>query len=193
VGLWLVGCGGVSITPDRINAIRAVSVAPEVMVASAAMYHGPEGAWGTALGGAIGALIAQGAVDAPTQIRSYLAQENIDVGAIVRTQFLKALQADPRFGAKLSGGADARFELEVFLYGLVSSGPFSAQFRPWLGVQAKLVEPSGNVLWQDRDHVFLNDEVPLAPYRAYFENPATFRTGFAVAADVIIRTLLKRM
>lgn len=193
VALGLVGCGGVTITPERVNAITAVRVAPDVKVPTTAMYHGPEGAWGVAVGGILGALIAQGAADAPTQIKTYLAQENIDLGAIVRTQFLKGLQADPRFGAKLSDRADAKFELEVFLYGLVSNGPFSAQFRPWLGIQARLVEASGHIVWQDKDHVFLNDEVPLAPYRAYFDSPATFRVGFAAAADVIIRTLLKRM
>jgi hypothetical protein len=189
----VAGCGSVSITPQRIDSIRSVSVAPEVKLPAAASYHGPEGAWGAALGGAVGALIAQGAVKAPAQITAYLSQENIDVGAIVRTQFLKGLQADPRFGSKLGESGDAHFELEVFLYGLVSNGPFSGQFRPWLGIQAKLVEPSGKTIWHDKDHVFLNDAFPLAPYRAYFDDPATFRVGFAAAADAVTQMLLKKM
>jgi hypothetical protein len=191
--LGLIGCGGVSIAPDRIASMKSVSVAPAVKVPTEALYHGPEQAWGGAVGGVVGALIAQGAVKAPAQIKTYLANENIDVGAIVRTQFLKALHADSRFADKLRDSGDDRFELEVYLYGLVSNGPFSAQYRPWLGVQARLVDSSGKILWQDRDHVFLNEAVPLAPYLAYFERPETFRVGFAAAAETIIAMLLKRM
>jgi hypothetical protein len=115
------------------------------------------------------------------------------VGEIVRTQFLKGLQADPRFAGKLGDSGDAQFELHVSLYGLVSNGPFSAQYRPWLGVVAKLVEPSGKVIWQDSDSVTFNDAVPLAPYKAYFEDPTTFRVGFAAAADAVTQMLLKKM
>lgn len=189
----LSGCGSVSITPERLATVKNVTVASGVKMPPQAMYHGPQTAWGPAVGGALGAFIAHGVREAPHQITTYLAKEQIDVGAIARGQFVKGLQADPRFASRLTDEADARFELEVYLYGLASNGPFSRQFRPWLGMQVRLIDASGEVLWQDRDHVFLNNAVPLAPYEAYFEDPATFRAGFAAAADVITQTLLKRM
>lgn len=191
--MLLGGCGGVSITPDRLATLKTVMVARTVNVTPEVMYHGPEQAWGPAVGGALGFLISQGAVGAREQITRYLGREQIDVGEIARAQFVKGLQADPRFAARLADEAETRFELEVYIKGLASSGPFSTQYRPWLGIQAKLIDASGAVLWQDRDHVFVNDAVPLAPYKAYFETPTTFRTGFAAAADVITQSFLKRM
>jgi hypothetical protein len=189
-----VGCGTVSITPDRLAAIKSVSVARTVTVPEQPHYHGPVAAWGQyAEGSTLYALFSRGALEARDQIKAYVAQEQIDVGAIARAEFLNGLRRDPRFASRIVDDADTRFELEVFIYGLASNGPFSTQFRTWLGLQARLVEPSGQILWQQRDAVFLNDAVPLAPYPAYFEDPATFRTGFAAAATVITQTLLKRM
>lgn len=183
--IGVAGCGTVSITPDRIDSIKSVSVAPEVKVAPKAFYFGPEQAWAAALGPGAAVAVALSS-DAPGQIKAYLFRENIDVGAIVRTQFVKGLQGDPRFASKLGESGEARFELEVYLYGLITDSLFSSSFKPWLGIQARLIDSSGKIIWQDRDYVtHHNDAAPAVPYATYFDNPATFRAGFAAVADAI--------
>ncbi len=192
--LFTAGCGGVPIKPDAIASLKSVSVSPNVVIAPKAAYNGPEQAWGAALGGLIGGLIAQGAVTAPDQIAAYLQQNNVNVGDIARQEFIKALQADPRFGPKLADNGECHFELEVYLWGLDQHGSFSLEYLAWLGVRAKLVDASGQVLWQDKDYVTRWTEgIPAATYDAYFIDPATFRDGFTTSARIIAAGLLRKI
>jgi hypothetical protein len=210
----VASCGRVPIRPDAIASINSVSVSPTVGISRTVAYDGPEEALAQVLGGTLGSGIASAAVNAPAvggvlgvligqgfvtpreQIKAYLAKENLDVAQIARNEFIKGLQADPRFETKLAEQGNAHFELEVYRYGLSQRrNPFSPEYKAWLGIRVKLIDSSGVVLWQDRASVSRgrDDAVPAAPYAAYFEDPATFRNGFTTAARFLTQRMLREM
>ena len=191
------GCASVSIAPEQVSAIRSTSVSPQVKMAASPAYYGPED--GLASSGLIGAAIASAIIvldnkKPPLQIKAYLAAENIDVGEIVRTQFEKGLASDPRFSSKVREHGETTFELEVQVYGLVSNGPFSSEFKPWLSVRATLVDASGNMMWQATDFAYSwTETVPPKPYSTYFEDPEHFRSAFTAAGEAVTRGLLGKL
>jgi hypothetical protein len=63
---------------DLASSVEAVITIITNADAIEAMYHGPATAWGPAVGGALGALIAHGTRDAPLQIATYVAREQIE-------------------------------------------------------------------------------------------------------------------
>lgn len=192
--LFLTGCANVSISPNKLTSLPSVSISPSVKLADHISYTGPEQAWGVALGGVVGGLVAQRAETIPNQIKEYLKNNDINVAQITRTEFIKGLQNDPRFSGKISDNSANHFELEVYLYGLAQNGGFSSEYKVWMGIRAQLVDASGNVIWEDKDFVTPhNNSVPAAPYKAFFEDPNTFRTGFIAAADAVTQMLLNDM
>ncbi|TJY58838.1 hypothetical protein E4T66_14650 [Sinimarinibacterium sp. CAU 1509] len=192
--LAVTGCAGTSVKPETIHQLTSVSVSHSVELSPEVSYHGPEQSLGAALGGILGALIAQGATSSPDQIKTYLAEQHIDVGEIVRQAFVEGLQHDSRFANKIKESAENHFELEVPLYGLAQNGGFSSEYKAWLGFRARLIDPSGNVIWEKYDFVtHFNDAVPAAKYAAYFESPEQFRIGFKAAAAEITKMLLQKM
>jgi hypothetical protein len=197
VALGLAGCAErVAVTPGRLATLSHVSVTHAAQVAPKADYHGPENAWGAAVGGVFGALLVRGALTIPERIPAYLAQERIDVGQIARDRFSKALDADPRFAGKVvEDGGDAHFDLKVSLYGLRQDGPgFSKDYRNSMAIEARLLDNSGAVLWAYYSLVITsNDALPLATFDEYFTNPDAFRNGLGAAADLASRKLLAKM
>jgi len=200
-----------------MGSIKSVSVSERVAISREVSYEGPEEftanvlgaalgqhfgsaavknapATGTVLGVSLGVLVARGFVTPRAQIKAYLAEENIDVAQIARIEFLNGLRADPRFATRLSEKGDAHFELEVYRYGLSQRSTFSSEYGVWLGIRAKLINPSGTVIWQDRTSVSGRDDAaPAVPYPAYFDDPATFRDSLATAARFLTQKMLRKM
>jgi hypothetical protein len=190
----LYGCQSQSISPDKLRSAQSVSVSPNVKVASTASYLGRAQLWGGVLGSAVGAIAGQAAnKDVPDQIKLYLTQQNIDPGQIVRAEFQKGLRADPRFANRVVDVGSAHFELNVFIYGLTESGPFSSGYKPWLSVQATLIDASGKTVWQGKNWVGAHSDIAEVPFDQYFADPATFRNALTIAADEVTRSLLKDM
>jgi hypothetical protein len=76
--------------------------------------------------------------------------EEFHIGAAVRAEFIAAIQKSGKFSVKPAGPADAELQLKVNGYGFYQTGVFARRVRPVLGVEAKLIRPNGQVVWQHR-------------------------------------------
>ncbi len=126
----------------------------------------------------------------PDRIKSYLEQQHIDVRQIVRTEFRSGLNADPRFANRVVDNGAAHFELNVYIYGLFEAGIFHSGYKIWLGIQSTLVDSSGNTLWQDKNWVGLDSDIPAHDFEDYFSDPAIFTETLKTGSDEITQRLL---
>lgn len=197
----LAACGTITMDAAKRNSIQQVSVSKIVAVSPEIYFHGRAQSWyegtGIGLGGAIGAAVS--ATAPPTvmekeQIRAFLSQQQIDVGEIVRTAFVKGLTSDPKWSPRLRDESETHFDLKVDMYGLANKNPMSSDYKPVLSVTASLVDKDGNVLWRERDFVAnLSSATPGASYTDFLNDPKWFRDGFSVAANEITRSLLGKL
>lgn len=143
-----------------------------------------------ALGGAVGGLIASQAwKDEPDRIAAYVRQENIDIGAIVRSEFERQASR-PDLAAAVKAAGRARFRITV-KYG-ISSSPFS-EYKPYLNIHAQLVDAQGNVKWKDGDYMGGRGMAKAIPYPDFFKSAQVFRSEFEVAAREVTTLVLKSL
>ncbi len=193
-GAGLCGCGGQAIAPDRLATIPTFSVDKEVPLPAAPGYYGKAQMWGSAIGGAVGGAVMEGGNnDVPGRIKSYLEQEHVDVQQIVRSEFQQRLSTDPRFVNRVVDNGAAHFKLNVFVYGLFEAGIFHSGYKIWLGIQATLVDSSGNTLWQDKNWVGLDSDIPAHAFDDYFSDPSVFAGTLKTGADEITERLLNSL
>lgn len=193
----LSGCAAgrsVTLTPLEKQQLATVRVDERVQLPKEVAYYGPEQTAGFLFGGLVGELIAASMVTAPKVIAQYLSTNDINVGTIVREEFVRQLSYRPDYQGRLSNDAAARFELEVKIYGIAQKHGLSSEYKPLLGVNAKLVSADGKTMWEQYEFVTnLNSSTPGSPYDAYFQSPEAFRTAYAEAARLIVRDLLKTL
>jgi hypothetical protein len=190
----LAGCASTARLRETIQSSTFVSVDHAVAIPSTVVFNGPGVFWAGVLGGALGRAIERRQSSVPEQIKAYLQKENINVQEILRETFLRALNNDPRFSGRIAENSSVRFELEIYMYGLEQDDiMYSPNYRPILGVRAKLVNADGDVLWRDREWVNVGrpENIPAVPFNAYFDTPDTFRTSFSAASDAIVRAMMK--
>jgi hypothetical protein len=132
---------------DASHPIRSITVAREVEIPNKMIFVGFSESMTQAfagMGGAIGGAIA----GATTSFRP--GSDEYHIGEVVRAEFINAIQQSGKFTVKPSGSADAHLQLKVTAYGFYSAGIFARRVRPIIGVEAKLTQPDGRVVWQHR-------------------------------------------
>ena len=184
---------------NKVN-IPDFSINKNVVIVNPPSYYGNEQGISTAVGGAIGGAV--GAVagsliikneDEPSKIKNYLSNQKIDIGTVVSSEFERQLLETPRFSGKLKEGAKTQFQLEVKRYGLIVK-PYSFEYKPSLGINAKLIDESGTVIWEDSEFISgLNGNTPSYIYDDYFKSPEAFKTAFTIAAKEVVRLLIEEM
>lgn len=196
LGLMLsTGCAStVTLTKPVRESIRSVSVNPDVKVTDDVFYRGPGQSVGM-LFGLIGALVAEAAAQGPKgQIKAVMTEAQINLGQIVREQFVTELVATNIFPSLVPEGGDGEVRLEVLLFGLAQTHDFSSQLVPWLGVLGSLVRADGSVLWQKQVLVTsLNKQTPAHTLEEYLQNPQLLREAITVAAQIVSDELMKHM
>jgi len=168
-----------------------IAISPSVKLAGTPYYHGPEHTWGAVLGGAVGAVVASSMVSEPTKIKNYLETEKIDVGAIVIEEFKRQINEHADFSSKIRDDGKYRLELEIPIYGLVQKHGFSSEYKPMLGLKARMKDTEGKVIWEYYDYVTGGNGDTLGfAYDNYFQNPETFRAAYTSAAKVVVSFVL---
>ena len=189
--VFLHGCLSVSLDPKSLDSIQSISVDQEVKVSDSVTYSTSANRMVGVVAGPIvgvGVLLAS---PGPAQIKAYLEKENINIREIVRTEFVSALQKDPRFNKKLSESGQAHFVLEIIRYGLINK-PNSSELQPLVHIRATLLNSRGEVLWKNHDWTNRNNEIPALPYEAYFETPDIFRSSFKSASADVVQMILSK-
>lgn len=136
--LLLIGCGpSKTVKP---NAVGAVSVDPHVQVTT-----NPELLSGVA---PLLTPYSESEKEKHRQYKRQLEEGKIDVGAIVRKEFLAALSQHPAYGPKLKVNGPYKFVVSVPYHALVQQTTFSDKYAANVGIEVVLLAPDGTVLFK---------------------------------------------
>jgi hypothetical protein len=152
--VWvLTGCGTtvhIPLDSEKFEHLQDISVVDSVIMPEKAYYYGPSNGVGAALGGYIGALIAESGSTAPEQIEEALKTNNIDVGDMLLEEFKLQLSQHQKMQNKnfVGNSGNAKFNLVIEKYGLEQDGPFSSKYRPIMTVSATLINEQDETIWK---------------------------------------------
>jgi hypothetical protein len=177
---------------DRV-ALSTIEVSPEVKVAPDAYYFGPN-AMPDFLFGAVGGAIAAGSNKSPAdELKTFATDNNISVAEIVRTEFIKQLEAKRKFRL-VDSNADAVVRLDVSQYGISIPNGFSSRFVPVLAVRSQLVKGSGQVIWASSGRIHpLSEVIEPVTAEAIKANPQVLRDMWSAAARGAVEKMLSRI
>jgi len=133
---------------DAAHPIRTITVAREVPIPKEMIFVGFSEMMGMGLAGGVAGPVGAGFAAAETFSRPGSAEFHI--GEAVRAEFIAAIQRSGKFTVKLIGPADAELQLKVTGYGFYQTGVFARRVRPVIGIEAKMIRPNGQVVWQHR-------------------------------------------
>lgn len=186
------------ITPEQQAAIHRVSVAQSVPVPETPMVFGPAINAGGFFVSPLAALGADSKDNPDSQaLLKHFADHQIDLGAIVRQEFVAGLVQIRAFPAIDVAPADAVFEVTVETYGLGPAGftpmsPINHPLNPNLRLAAKLTSTSGEVLWQSTAFMSsMSDRIEAHMLDEILANPERTREAFRKAAEIVCGDLLK--
>lgn len=126
------------------------------------------------------------------KLDTYQKEHNIDIKAIVSTEFTQRIQQLDRFNNKINENAKAQFKIAILKYGLDELFETPGLFSPILWVEATLTDENGNLLWQQTESVD-DSVVPNFNYADYYAQPENFITAWQAAAKVVVDKLILEM
>ena len=189
----LIGCGGnAALRKSGLATIKSVSICENVTKPGSLIYSGRKQAFLAVcgcLGGLAGGLAAE---KTASKIKTVMEQEKIDVGEIVREQFVNELKNSNLFASIVSENSDAEFKLSIRTFGFIVPQGFSSKLKPILGVEGKLVKSDGSVLWEKYEFISnLSKKTPSYSLENYFDNPELIREVFTIASQSIVADLIE--
>ena len=141
-------------------------------------------------------LIAEAEVARKGGIDKYMKNNQIDIGDIVLQGFEKQVRQHPKFVDKEFtsdvNNVDAKFAVEVRMFGLYQNDGLSDRYRPVLGVWARLVSREGKKLWERYDSVlYPSGGIPTHTLDEYFGDPRNMREAFQKISERVISGLME--
>lgn len=169
----LSACVSASISPDERSALKRVSIAPVVLPEKPVVFKASSGA-AFVIGGPLGVAIANGTSDLPTAYKQLLADNRIDVAAIIRGELKTQLQAKGIEVVDDESKADAVLSVQMLQYGLTGD-VFSGKRFPQYWANFRLTKRSGDVIWKNMGAAHGSQEVikqvEARPIPDYFNDP----------------------
>lgn len=195
--LILGGCVSQPLTPEHRAQIKTVKVLPVKWESQKMVYMGREQAWGAAVGAGLGAGVGMAAgaskvgtaalsgagfaagmkagqfaeLPTPTAILALINAEQIDVGVLLKQNFIDALGKTSSL--KVVGDdepADAQIQLTVAEWGFRLTQGFSSVVYPTLTVVARM-DRGSEMLWQTVETI-----TAFNGQNVYGYTPETYRT-----------------
>lgn len=197
--LFLTACASTTkLVSEHESAIRNVSFERNVKIPEKAYYHGPAQTAGAVLFGPLGALVAHATMTNDKLIMDYMKTHEIDIGAIVLEEFERQVKAHPKFLNKQFSSNpdyfDAKFIVEVKMYGLTQKHGYSSEYRPVLGVAARLVSAKDEKLWERYDYITaMNDTAPSYPFDQYFQDPKIMDEAYRAVSKHVVSLLMENL
>lgn len=186
--ILLHGCVSVSLPKDKRKNITSVKIEPVIVVSNAVYYNGWESGFSIATNLPI---YNTQEYSNKLKVQNYI-DKNIKLDKIVYTQFRNVLLTKQDFKDKISDESNFKFQLIVTSYGLNVVGITNFNLKPFLIVDARLVDQDNKIMWRRFDYVAnLNKKTPDYPLEQFFESPDKFNNSFSVAADELSKILLK--
>ena len=180
---------------DR-KTIRSVSVAKSIAMPANPTVMGRATQTGGFWGGPLVMAVMMNTENPDVvQFKRHVELNRIDIGEIVRQEFIAQLKATNAFPAVVDEGGNAAFDLVIEQYGLgqgFSMSPTNAPLRPTLRMIAKLSTPDGKVVWQNAHTLTaLSSEIPSYVVDEYYKTPGKFEEAFKKAGEIVAKELLK--
>ncbi|MCU7845815.1 MAG: hypothetical protein KZQ93_18440 [Candidatus Thiodiazotropha sp. (ex Monitilora ramsayi)] len=133
--LAIVGCQSnqAKMDPAVRMSVKTVAIVASDQLPEEIFYMGSEHAFSVALGGVVGALIAQGASTTGEKIDMHLKQ-NVDMPSIYRSQFIEVFNKNNPHNMRIvtEEEADAVITLVITRYGFGKANAFASNLRPLL-------------------------------------------------------------
>jgi hypothetical protein len=193
----LVACGMANnLTSDVYEGIKTVNINKTVISAKIPRIYGAGENAAIALGGVLGGLAASDSNMSKGQmLAKVLEKNNIDLRSKVYTGFNRKLKQNAMFSGKLvDAAADATFDLEITLYGLYASGPFSSKMEPEVQIRATLRRADGQKVWTNFGYVtamnFSGHEYTM---EEYLKDPAKLDRAYDAAIDKALTNLMESL
>ncbi|BES70023.1 hypothetical protein RE428_10410 [Marinobacter nanhaiticus D15-8W] len=149
--LFLAGCASQQrISGEALSGVEGVYLITE-HTSPKIGYTGPSLAWGAAIGGAIGGLLAsQDDASELEIIEAFLEQQEIDLTGQANRELAAGLRAQtPRFEIVESyQDSDARFFLDSLKLSFVSSNPLTTSVMPTVEIKGSFLRNDGASVWE---------------------------------------------
>jgi hypothetical protein len=187
-----------TMSPEQQAAIRRVSIASSVTLPENPRVFGPSANAGGLFFGPL-ALAAAASSDNPDSqaLKKLFADKKIDLGMIVREEFIARLAQVRAFPSVDVANGDARFELSVENYGLGAAGftplsPINNPLIPTLRLAAKLTTGNGEVVWQNAAYLAgMDDRIEGHLFAEILADADRTREAFRKAAEIVAKDLLR--
>lgn len=173
VAALLSACVSSGISPNERSALKRVSVAPIVLPEKPVVFSSGTGT-AFAIAGPLGIALTSGMSDLPTAYKQLLAQNRIDVAAIIRAELKTQLQAKGTEVVDSESQADAVLSVQMLQYGLTGD-VFSGKRFPQYWANFRLTKRNGDVIWKNMGAAHGSQEVikqvEARPIPDYFNDP----------------------
>ena len=198
--LAVLAVGGCQSNPPKMDPAIRASITKVAIVASGQLpdemfYLGSEHAFSAALGGVVGALVAQGASTTGEKIDLQL-KKHVDMPSIYRAEFIEAFTRNNPHGMEVvePNDADAVIVLVITRYGFGKANAFASTLRPLVIGGMKLQTRSGESVWQDGASVTpLDSDIYGTDIESYFSDPSNFHKALSSAFKSIAEQLVGHM
>lgn len=188
----LAGCGSTQKMSDADRqAVKSISVNPEVFVVEEMFYMGPSSGIGFMFGAIGGAITAAANMGPAEEIAQYARANNVMIDNIVKSEFEKQIQGRRLF--VLNGQrVDAQLNIKIEQYGIAITHGFSSVLSPVLRASAQLVDRHGKVLWENYDYVTaMADGTPEFTIDELKSDPEKLAVSWEKAAEIVVGNILK--
>jgi hypothetical protein len=191
------GCASTrSITAENKQKIRSVKVNQSVNKTPDMFYLGPKMAVSAGFLGVLGVLAANNPNKSEADLLLGFAEENsIYIDKIVYEEVSKAARQVGKFEIIESASHDvATLNIGIYLYGFSVPHGFSSELVPILAIECNLVDPSGQVVWLDREQVLsLGNPSNSFSLKDIEDNPKLIDAMWRVSAKTISEKLFNDM
>jgi len=187
-----------TLSREQQAAVRSVSITKSVALPEVPLVFGPSVNAGGFLFGPLALATATSSDNPDSQaLTKHFADHKIDLGEIVREEFIARLAQIRAFPAVDVAQGDANFELVVESYGLNAAGfsplsPVNHPLIPTLRLGAKLTTRNGEVLWENHANLpAMDNRIEGHMFEEILANPDQTREAFRKAAEIVSGDLLK--
>ena len=146
---------------------------------------------GAAIGGIIGALIAESASDADDLIAQLVKTKKVDLEAIVHEEINRHFVESNPVGTVVDADGDAEFQFTVTGYGMTQAHFTIAKVEPSVSIQGKLVRRDGTVIWEKTAAQDIMNDTPKDTSENWMRDIDATREGYRKDIKAVVAKLVR--
>jgi hypothetical protein len=188
-----IGCAGITLTKENKACLKSVCVCKEVVKPERIVVYGASETFAVMSGfltlGVVGAVVAS---EIPKKrgpaIQYVIDKVGIDMGQIVRENFIAQLKNSGFPGSLSEEGGDAEFKLAIKGLSFTKPPGFTGKLQPGMTIEGSLVKSDGTVLWKNSKSVIHG---PSRKFDDYINDPDLIKESINTCSGMIIEKLVK--